>query len=124
MTKNNKVECWEPKNCCGSSKCGECITLKLKLLADWVPNNPNTIQITNNKNPDPESNTYNVVVVIVYITGTPMKGTVFEATFCKSDIHNKKLYYIVNEKNPESFEVDTSKCINTIIIDNNIPIAE
>ena len=34
MTKNNKVECWEPKNCGKSSKCGECITLKLKLLAN------------------------------------------------------------------------------------------
>ncbi len=38
MTKNNKVECWEPKNCGGSSsKCGDCITIKFKLLADWVP---------------------------------------------------------------------------------------
>ena len=113
MTKNNTLECWEPKNCGGSSKCGDCITLKLKLLANWVSTDePDTIQITNN--PDPlTQDSYNVVDVIVYIPKNSIKGTVFEATFCKSDI--------VQDQDTIQFKVNTSKCVNTIPINNQQP---
>jgi hypothetical protein len=119
MSKNNTLECWEHKNCGGSSKCGECITLKLKLLNNWVPtSNPSTIQITNKQEPFPESDSYNLVFVIVSIQNESIKGTVFEATFCKSDIHDKTLYYIVQDRDPILFKVNTSKCVDTIPIDN------
>jgi hypothetical protein len=132
MTKNNTLECWEPKNCGGSSKCGEFITLKLKLLANWVPylqlDKVTGIGIFNQ--PPPPDNTlsqkYNFVGVYVPIPDNAKNGDVFYATLFKSDIHNKKLYYLVgdnflDQREPIIFDVSTNICVNTIPIDNSQP---
>ncbi len=91
----------------------------LKLLNNCVPTDIQyTIQITNKPAPFPESDSYNLVDVVVYIPDESIKETVFEATFCKSDIHDKTLYYIVQDQDPIPFKVNTSKCVDTIPIDN------
>ena len=137
MTKNNKAECWKPKNCGESSKCGECITLKLQLRANWVPYPqkdppiPLGVGIYNQPPPpdNPLSPDYNFVGVYVPIPDDAKKGDVFYATLCKSDIQENKLYYLVSDKflddrdpNGKLFAVNTTICVNTIPIDNIPPL--
>jgi len=136
MTKKNIVECWKPTNCGNTSKCGECMTLKLKLLANWVPyiqtEHPIPLGIGIYNQPPPPDNSlsqeYNFVGGYVPIPDNAKKGDVFYATLCKSDIQKNKLYYIAFDKfyeardpNGTPFVVNTNICVNTISIDNSEP---
>ncbi len=137
MTKNNKVECWKPKNCGkSSSKCGDCITLNLKLLDDWQTNTedgdpfPNAIVISNFKNIEDTitPTNYNKFFSIAYIPQSAKTGYAFSVDICKSNIKNNTLYYVIGDKYFEvrgpigiPFAVDTSKCVNLIPIDNFCP---
>jgi hypothetical protein len=140
MTKNNKVECWKPKNCGknfgkSSSKCGDCITLQLQLLDNWVPaagsggNFPNAIAIaTLQFVPEKSFPSTNFAIFEVQIPPEAKKGDVFSVGICKSIITNDTLYYLIGDayvlNREESFipfPVITSKCVNTIPIDNSCP---
>jgi hypothetical protein len=130
MTKNNKVECWKPKNCGkSSSKCGDCITLQLQLLDEWVPNiadDISVIAIYNFQNNQPT--TYNPFFIAANIPKGAKGGNIFPVDICKSNIINNTLYYLIADKYAEArgqisipFTVNTSKCVNTIPIDNSCP---
>jgi|688.fasta_scaffold186113_2 hypothetical protein len=141
MTKNNKVECWKPKDCGknfgkSSSKCGECITLQLELLDDWEPNtddgSPNAIAILNFEKIEDffKPTPYNKFLSIANIPESAKKNNIFSVDICKSNIinNNNTLYYLIADKYFEvrgeigiPFTVSTSKCVNLIPINNACP---
>jgi hypothetical protein len=134
MTKKNTLECWKPKNCGGSSKCGDCITLKFKLLADWEPNTegggdfPNAIGIATFQFALGKSPSTNFALFGVPIQPEAKKGAVFSVGICKSIITNNTLYYSIGDAYAEGrgesfipFTVKTDKCVNEIPINNACP---
>ena len=135
MTKNNSLECWKPKNCGGSSKCGDCITLKFKLLAEWVPytgSSPDIpspgILISNYQ--IPQNFDDGLLTILNKIPNGAKRGYISDAYICKKNINNNTLYYEIADKYVEirglslkQTFINTNKCVNEILIDNSCPKA-
>ncbi len=136
MTKNNPLECWEPKNCGGSSsKCGDCITLRFQLSDNWVPLTvpPDGVSagIGISNSSDPKNFPNDLFVLYIKIKPNAKRGDIYNAYICKNNIIGNKLYYLVADaclyrrsQEFKEFNVDTSKCVNLIKIDNSCNISQ